>query len=66
MFISVTMCMGETYCLKRRSFNRTLKKSSSFVLSRSVSSRTRMYAPGTSLPAALLDGLFHHPVFRSF
>jgi hypothetical protein len=44
--------------------SRILKKSASFVLSRSVSSRTIVYAPGTSLPAALLDCLFDHPEER--
>ena len=45
-----------------RPLYRMLKKATSGVLGRSASSRTCMYAPGASLPAALLDGLFEHPV----
>ena len=48
-------------CLLRH-INRMLKKATSGVLGRSASSRTCMYTPGASLPAALLDDLFEHPV----
>jgi hypothetical protein len=43
--------------------NRMLKKAASFVLT-SLRSSTypRGYASGSSLAAALLDGLFEHPV----
>ncbi len=42
-----------------------LKKTASGVLSRSASSLTCMYAPGASLPAALLDGFSSNLWFES-
>ncbi len=45
------------------STSRMLKKSASGVLaSRSASTYAREYASASSLAAALLDGLFEHPV----
>jgi hypothetical protein len=55
----------DTFVLLRTATRRMLKKSASFVLGSSKSSTyPRGYASGFDLPAALLDGLFEHPLCR--